>query len=364
MAGIPRPAAIRPPVRSVVSPAPRDEWRAAWAASTEATVFHLPEWLDAICAADGLEDASRLYETVDGARIVVPLVRRRALGPLRRRTSWSLPREWAGAFGTTPLAAQDVAAVLPDLLAASRRLVISPGPMTTVAWDRVSARRRVRHDVHLVDLRGGYAALHASLGQGTRYKIRKAEKDGVEVRWAPGPEQLGTYWELYLRWAAQRAKERGIPTALAVAAAKRRDSYRRFETIARLLGDRWQIAVARIGGEPAAAVIALVGHHHAHYWRATSDKDLVRARNRYLNYLLLARTLERAADAGCGYVHMGQSGGVVSLEQFKEHFRAEPSSFDELCFEPRVVTAAVRVRDRLSSGGQAAVLRAVKALHA
>jgi putative intracellular protease/amidase len=343
----------------VVSPAPLYMWQAIWEASREATIFHRPEWLAACCHTEGFEDASRLYETVDGARIVFPLVRSPALLP-RWRTTWSMPVGWGlgGAFGSRALRTADVASMLNHLRGDAGPLVISPGPVTGGAWESIAAPVRVRHDAHVVDVRGGFEALWSkAFSSDTRNKVRKARKRGVEVEWGPGSELVDVHWDIYLRWTRQRAATRGIPAAVALALAKRREPLVRYQAIATHLGERCQVAVARVDGEPAASVIALVGGVHAHYWRATSDQALVR--RRYANHLLVASVLERAAADGSAFVHMGESGGRRSLIEFKEHFGARPVSYHELRFGPTAVTKAVRARERLVQAAEGFAVRSV-----
>ena len=337
----------------VVSPAPRAEWKSVTESSPEATVFHTPEWLDALCRTGGFEDASRLYETADGTTIIVPMVRRR--GPRPMRTTWSMPGSWGGAIGSRRLAPEDVASVLDDLLATSARLIVKPGPRADLAWSAAPARERCKHSVHIVDVRGGFEALWSDhFSSGTRNKIRRAEKEGVEIQVGSGCELMKVYWDVYLRWTVRRAEQRGIPVSLGLALAKRREPLARLEAIARGLGDRCRVAVAWINGEAAAAAITLWHGSYAHNWRSASDKAVG---SRYANSLLLARRLELAAARGCEYVDMGESGGVRSLAEFKEHFGARPASYEELRFEPRIVTSAVRARDRLLSNASDVVLR-------
>ena len=325
----------------VVSPAPRAEWKSVLESSRERTVFHTPEWLDALCRTGGFEDASRLYETADGTTIIVPMVRRR--GPRPMRTTWSMPGSWGGAIGSRRLAPEDVAMVLDDVLETSTRLIVTPRPPTVRAWNAARASGRFRHSFHVLDIRDGFEALWSNhFSRGTRNKIRRAEKERVEVQWGSGSELMKIYWDIYLRWTIGRAEERGIPVPLGLALAKRRESLARFEAIARCLGDRCQVGIAWINGEAAAAAIMLVNGPDAHYWRSASDKALIG--RRCANYLVVARLLEKAAARGCEYVDMGESGGVRSLAEFKEHFGARPASYEELRFEPRIVTRAVRAR--------------------
>lgn len=336
----------------VVSPAPRDTWLEVWRASGNATIFHRPEWLAACCATGGFDDASRLYETGDGHRIVLPLVRSRA-GCAVWRTTWSLPVGWGigGAFASRPLCVGDVALILRDLLSSPGQLVISPGPVSAGAWRGTPAQARVRHDAHVVDLRGGYDALWSQVfSSDTRNKVRKARKRGVEVQWGPATELLGVYWQLYLRWVADKANQRGIPVAVALALAKHREPLGRYRAIARHLDERCQIALALVDGEPAAAVIALLGGVHAHYWRATSDRELVH--RRYANHLLLASVLERAAAGGSAFVHLGESGGKRSLIEFKEHFGARAVSYEELRFGRPALTRGLRAGQQLVRGAE------------
>jgi hypothetical protein len=341
----------------VLSPVPRDVWNAVWDVSREATIFHRREWLEACCESERFDDASRLYETADGGRIVLPLVKSRDR-PRARQESLSMPVGWGlgGAFGSRPLRRDDVALILEDILTMSPRLVISPGPVNGNAWMGAPAHARVRHDAHVVNLGRGFDALWSKVfSSDTRNKVRKAEKRGVEVEWGPGTELIRVHHEIYLRWARQQAEKRGRPVPVALALAKHREPLVRYESIARHLGERCQIGLARVDGQPAASVIALLGGVHAHYWRATSDQALVR--HRYANHLLLARMLERAAAGGSDYVHMGESGGKRSLIEFKEHFAAEPVSYDELRFGPATVIAGMRARERVIRGAERVAVR-------
>jgi hypothetical protein len=338
----------------VLSPAPRDKWRSVLEASSEATIFHTPEWLDACCAAGGFDDASRLYETGDGRQIIVPMVR--APRPMLQ-TTWSMPDGWGfgGAIGPGQVVPEDVAIVLDDVLGTTPRLIVKPGPMTGGAWIAAPARERLAHTVHIVDIREGFGALWSNrFSSGTRNKIRKAQKEGVEVQWGTGGDLMKVHWDIYLRWTVRRAKERGVPVPVALALAKRRESLARFETIARCLGERCQVGIASIDGRPAASTIVLWSGAHAHYWRSASDQELVG--RRYANYLLLARALEDAAERRYRYVDMGESGGVRSLIDFKEHFGAKPISHEELRFEPRIVTNAIRARDLVLRGASGVTL--------
>ena len=65
-----------------ISPAPKDAWEGALRADPLALETQSPAWIEAMCAAGGFEDASRLYETEEGRILILPALRRRLLGGL------------------------------------------------------------------------------------------------------------------------------------------------------------------------------------------------------------------------------------------------------------------------------------------
>src|SRR5204863_6617908 len=64
----------------VTTPAPRDVWAELCRVDPDALVSQSPEWVDCLCELDGHRDVSRFYESGDGMRVVVPLVRK--IGPV------------------------------------------------------------------------------------------------------------------------------------------------------------------------------------------------------------------------------------------------------------------------------------------
>ena len=275
-----------------------------------------------------------------------------------------MPSNWGygGIIAAGRIDADDVATALPHLVGATAdRTIVKPGPLSGAAWEGVRARARVPHLVHVVDLRAGFAELwDRRFSSGTRNKLRRAEKAGVEIEWDLTGKLLRLHYDLYLAWTRRRARDRGIPLPVALRLARRREPFARAETVARRLGDRCLVGVAFVANEPAAAAVILRNGVHAHYWRSAMDKD--RAGRTYANYLLLARALEDATASGCERFHMGESGGVESLMQFKDHFGAERLVYDEYRFEHPIVAQAMRLREQaaeraIALGFKAARLR-------
>jgi Acetyltransferase (GNAT) domain len=329
-------------------------------ASEEATIFQTPVWLEACCAAGGFEDASRLYEMADGREIVTPMVRPKRLAAVR--PTRSMPDGWGygGVIAPGRVGPEDIAAVLDDILGSVNSCVVKTGPLTFDAWRPVPARRRSSHRRHIVDIGEGFDALWSEISSGTRNKVRKAEKGGVRVRWGPATELAHLHSSIHLRWAAARARRRGVPVRLAIARAKRDQPLRALMQIAERLGERCRISIATIGDEPVASSVMLFHGDYAHGWRAASLREA--DTTGYANYLLTARSLQEAAERGHRFVDLGESGGVRSLESFKEHFCAEPRPYDVLLFGSRTATSAAWAWERLLEVGSRRAVDAVARL--
>jgi hypothetical protein len=260
-----------------------------------------------------------------------------------------MPPQWGfgGIVATGGVRADDAAVAASEIRASGVRTIVKPGPLTAAPWASVPAPVRVPHTVHIIDLTDGFDHFWSTrLSSGMRYKIRRAERDGIEIEWDATGRLIPVAWDIHLRWAANRASRMGIRTILGIAGAKNAVHggvrLSQFRAVARMLGERCRVGVASVDGQAVAYTFMLVSGQHAHYWRSASDQTLTR---RSPNQLLLARLIEEAAAAGCRFVHLGESGGVRTLAEFKESLGAEPRSYDELRFERRITTSAVHTRD-------------------
>ena len=318
-------------VASVVTPAPRDRWHELFTASEESFPFQSPDWFECILAAGGFEDASRLYVLEGGRELILPLVRHRGwargLRPLE-----SLPAGWgfAGLVARDRVRSADVRAVLePRGRTFGRVTTIRPGPLSEAAWQSAAAAEGRRpHVVHLLDLEGGWGEVWARrLSTEARTKIRRSERAGLAVECDTAGRLLAVFHDLNERWLRERASRRGLPPQLVRLLAHRREPRFRIDLVAERLRDACRIWVAFKDGSPVAAAIVLVLGRVAVYWRSAMDREL--AGPTRAGDLLQRLAIEDACAAGCRFYHMGESGGVGSLEAFKARFGAIRHTYHE-----------------------------------
>jgi hypothetical protein len=318
----------------IVSPAPRQVWDRLIASDPRSLPSQTPRWLDAICSVAGLEDASRLYETADGRRLVLPLVRRRVLGvPI---VEASLPYGW-GPGGLVAedgsLLPEDVRTVLADL--AGRRVprvTVRPSPATATIWEQAwetaapAGGVRRQHMAQTLDLRAGFAEVwRARFKSDTRNRIRRAERLGVVVECDDSGRLVPVFQELYRKSVARWARREGQPILLARWRAARREPDSKLRTVSAGMGASFRVYLASVDGRPAAAIVVLLGATGATYWRGAMDEDA--AGKTYANYLLHSTAIKDAAEAGRSAYHMGDSAPGSDLARFKSRFGAEESSY-------------------------------------
>ena len=327
--------------RHVTSPAPREVWQEVLKADVQALVCQTPAWLDCICALGGYEDASRLYETPGGRRLVLPIVRRTGL-PEALTTQASLPLGWGigGLVASGPLEAEDVAAVFADLAGrAVLRTSLRPNPLHAEVWAaaRPPGVIAVPRLAHILDLDGGFERVWAKrFASETRTAVRKAERAGLVVECDTSGKLVPVFYDLFRlsidRWAHQQHE----PRPLARWRGRRRDPLCKFQLVAQALGAACRLWVAWRDGWPAAAILVLQGAN-ASYTRGVMDKEL--AGPTQANVLLHQLAIEEACRAGCRYYHMGESGPSASLAQFKRRFGANAYRYNEYRLERLPITS-------------------------
>lgn len=326
----------------VVCPAPRGEWESTRLEDPDALPTQQPAWIDAVCASGRWLDASRLYCTANGRRIVLPTVRHRAGGPFGVEAS--MPTHWGfgGLIADGGVTAADVRLVLDDL--AARRIVrqsIRPNPLHGQRYDAGAPRRGVviPRCAHVLHLAGGIDVVWKGFADSRRRAIRKAEKSSVDVECDTTGRLLPEFFELYAHNEARWAEQQHEPAALARFRTRFRDTLEKWQAIARHLDGGCRQWVARRDGRPVASIIVLFGGN-AHYTRGAMDKELagpVRA-----NDLLMWHAIQAACAVDAGMFHLGESGASSSLADYKERFGARPYEYPELRLERLPITAADR----------------------
>jgi GNAT acetyltransferase-like protein len=326
--------------------ASREKWGAVVATDPGIRVQQTPIWADCIGQCDGLEDATRAYESADGRIIVVPLVRNRRL-PRQLKAESS----WPGSWGTCGLLttdrhtlASDVIEIITDLRARNVLRTSIPVPWQTAnqMWEAHVPPNIVRepYQTHVLDLSGGFETVwRTRFSSVVRSAARKAERLGISVQSDTTGQLLPVFNMLYRGSVDRWARAKGDPLPIARLAARKHEPYRKFEIVANLLGDACEVHVATLDGKPVAGIIVLTRGAVASYWRGAMDKQLIAGTG--ANELLHRVAVEKACDRGCLEYDMQRSPSA-GVARFKSKFGAQPRGFLEYRFEKGPVTAIER----------------------
>lgn len=318
----------------IVTPAPEPLWREVLEGDDAALAFQTPEWIAALRAAGGYEDASRAYVFADGVRAVLPLVRRSGRLPKALAPQASMPHAWGtgGLIADGPLRPAHLERVTRELATLPAiQTAVRPNPLHARLWESAPGAAVTPRCAHVLDLDGGpdHVWKHR-FSSNARRGVRKAERAGVEVACGTDQRLLDAFHHLLGTSVERWAVAQNEPLLLSRWRARRRDPHEKFSHIARALGDALRVWVAYHRGAPVAAAIVVVGRD-ASYTRGAMDKAL--AGPVCANDLLHWHAIRDACAAGCLRYHMGESGGSRPLARFKEKFGAEPHAYAEYRFE-------------------------------
>jgi Acetyltransferase (GNAT) domain len=329
----------------IVSPAPQDVWEEQYASDPDALVTQSPGWVRSMCALGGWEDASRLYERPSGRLLVLPMVRRAALGRGRLALQSSYAEGWGmgGLLCPGGLTREDVGAVAQDLIVRPGiRTLIRPNPLQAAEWAaaEMPGARVLARLAHVLDLEGGFDLVWSKRFTGNaRRDVRKAEKAGVVVERGSSDAYVDAFYELFDRSLERWAARQHEPVWLARWRGHRRDPVRKLRALARSLGDAFGVWVARLDERPVAAAIVLLGAN-AQYIRGAMDVEL--AGPARATYLVQFHAIREACEAGCRSYHLGETGSSSTLAFFKTRFGAEPYPYAEYRFERLPLTPVDR----------------------
>lgn len=313
----------------------------------DATALQTPEYFDAVLAATGGRDASRLYVLADGRSLVVPLVRSGAIPGISLESGFPGGYGHGGIVASGGLRADDVRRVVEDLRGQALSLRIDGAHQTADQWaaGRLPGVTETARRVEVVDLAGGFEVVKRQrFTRRVREGLRKAERNGVRIERDTTGRLVPIFYQLYLDWVDRWIPRSALPPVLARRSALRQEPRKKFELIAAAMGERCRTFVAWHEDRPVAAFISFVYGQHATGWRAYAIKEL--AHPVVANTYVAAAAIEDACDSGCRYFDYGQSGGVPELQRFKQSLGAEPRTAIDFRLEAPWVSGLRRRRER------------------
>jgi lipid II:glycine glycyltransferase (peptidoglycan interpeptide bridge formation enzyme) len=190
---------------------------------------------------------------------------------------------------------------------------------------------------HVLDLEGGFEQVWTKrFESAARQNVRHAERSGLVVECDTTGRLAPVFYQLFIQSIERWAEQQHEPIFLARLRNQSRDPLHKFQTIARLLGEKCHFWIASLEGQPVAGILVLQDSN-AYYTRGAMVKEAA-GRTR-ANYLLHSLAIQEACWSGCRYYHMGETGESVTLARFKQRFGAKPYPYAEYRIERLPITS-------------------------
>jgi CelD/BcsL family acetyltransferase involved in cellulose biosynthesis len=300
------------------------EWWAWVERVGDANFFQTPLWARVLL--DSFPDfrsETRSYELADGARVLLPLMRRTKLGGALA-TLESMPFGTYGGFlSERALVRDEVRAILGDLKrsrAPLARVMITPNPLGRFQVPEDSFH--CQNFVHFLRLDEGYDQIWRSrFSRGLRYSVRKAARRGVRVAMEGGEATFTDFCRLYHETA--RAWEHKPPFGEPF-----------FACLSRLEDRHVQLWVARHEEKMIAGCVVFTYGEHQTPYVGGFDREY---RGYDPNNLMYAEAMKWGARTGYRYFNFLSSAGIKGVEHFKSSFGTQRLFFNFFLYENPLV---------------------------
>ena len=281
-----------------------DEWVRAW---PQAGVFHTAAWMAVLTATYGFKSLALVRSAADGRRALLPLME--CASPWRGRRGVALPFSDHLEMLAATLAEQQELLEAAIALGRARGWRYVEGRSGGEDGGVAAGRESVRFLRHVLRLDREAAALFAGLEGSVRQAIRKAAREGVEVRQETSWDAVAAFYELH----SQTRRSHGLPPQ-----PLRFFRHLHAGLIARGAG---AVFCAYRQGRPLAAAIFLQMGPRVVYKFGASDREYLHLR---ANNAVMWAAIRHYAETGCTTLDLGRTTvGQEGLRRFKLSWGSE-----------------------------------------
>jgi len=280
-------------------------WENILNAQASHSFFHTPQWADLLCKViPGARPDHHWLRFSDGKEAIFPLISLPKKFFLRKLES--LPWGTYGGLIGEGLADEHLRAAASSILSWREPVAEIILPPALEEQNRTESSLAWRESfTHTLDLSCGFEELWRERFQPrARTAIRRAQKNGVTVRWTNGESAVNAMRELYrqarLRWEGVET----LPDAF-------------FGALKDYPGEWIRIWLAEKNGAALAANVILYGKGEVQYFAGASDHQSSREQG---SKLLMSEIIRDACERKFVLFNFGASGGLPGVEQFKRLF--------------------------------------------
>lgn len=184
-------------------------------------------------------------------------------------------------------------------------IILHPAFYGTIETNQSKANRIDEYSTHILHLNQPFEDIEKQRFQSRlRTSIRKAEQEGISVRWSNSKETVDAYKHLYQEACERWGGDLAVPLHF-------------FDYLIDQDGKDIRIWLAEYHGEIIAADVMLYGRNEVQYFTGAMNAEYIK---RNASKLLMSKVIEDACSRNYGLINFGSSAGLEGVEQFKERF--------------------------------------------
>jgi CelD/BcsL family acetyltransferase involved in cellulose biosynthesis len=305
-----------------VRSASSDEWDAIFQACDYSTYFHSREWAEIwnVYTRNASICDPKLITFSDGKQALLPISYQKSMKGLSRRYVSSPAGTFGGWISSDKLAVAHAEILFRYMRELSGNLVWRINPYDSVVFQtssyaETSPANRKNDVTHTLHLEEGFDAVYERWSKGkssAARKVRKARKEGIEIRCALGKDDWSAYYQVYEK-SLQRWGERASSVY----------TWDLFQELFRRNSPHVKLWLALYQQEIIAGALCFSARNHVVYWHGAALEAFFPLRP--VN-LLMYEAIKDACEQGYSWFDFNPSGGHEGVKKFKESFGAVAKS--------------------------------------
>jgi hypothetical protein len=294
-------------IKNILTATPGD-WDYIWEKCSYSTYFHSREWAELwqIYTEGKIRPAPKMIIFSDGKRALVLLsYSKRMKGFVKNYIS--SPGGTFGGWISTDALEMGHSQLLVDYFNRLGSITWRLNPYDPLVH-KCNFSYTQKDETHVLDLKGGFDAIHKLWTKGHKSAARKAHKAGVTIQKAVLQDEWRDYYAIYQdslrRWGDKTSS---------------RYSWKLFEIIAGRQSKNIELWLAKYEDKNIAGALCFYAKKHVVYWHGAAYSDYFKLRP--VN-LLMYEVIKHACEQGYSWFDFNPSGGHEGVMKFKQSFGA------------------------------------------
>jgi hypothetical protein len=284
-----------------------EDWQFIWDKCAHSTYFHSPRWADIwqTYSKGRIWPAATLIQFSDGKRAIITMSKRRLVKGIFHISFSSAASTYGGWISDCDLDENHVEILTHYLTKKCGPLIWRISPIDELMISKAPANS-IYDDTHILDLEPGFEILFKSWTKGHRSAVKKAVREGVNIRQAETLKEWEQYYMIYRSSIERWGKSATSFYDWTLFTAMRNSDH-----------DNIKLWIAAYEDRVIGGALCLYSPTHVSYWHGASDETYFNLRPANL---LMYESIRDACEKSYRWFDFNPSGGHPGVRSFKKSF--------------------------------------------